>query len=75
MRCALVPKPSEAPQFGPILRAPIQRVKKASKQWWTSVSELYTNREVLHSWTQERFPVPMVKLPTTRLCHRRTYGI
>ena len=28
-----MPKPSESPQFGPILRAPIQWVKKASKQW------------------------------------------
>ena len=36
--CAVVPKPSEAPQFGPILRAPIQWVKKAFKQWWMSVS-------------------------------------
>jgi len=32
-----------APQFGPILRAPIQWVKKASKQWWISVSESDTN--------------------------------
>jgi hypothetical protein len=27
-------KPSQAPQFGAILRAPIQWVKKASKRWW-----------------------------------------
>lgn len=36
---------SEAPQFGPILRAPIQWVKKASKQWWISASESHTNRD------------------------------
>jgi hypothetical protein len=29
MRRALMPKPSDVPQFGPILRAVIQRVKKA----------------------------------------------
>ena len=52
-----MPKPSEAPQFGPILRAPIQWVKKASKQWWISVSESDTNRELLHSWTEVRFPL------------------
>jgi len=63
-------KPSESSQFGPILRAPIQWVKNASKQWWISVFESDTNRELIHSWTQERFLVPMVKLPTTRLCHR-----
>jgi hypothetical protein len=50
-----MPKPSEAPQFGPILRAPIQWVKKAFKQWWMSVSESHTNRELLHSWTLGRF--------------------
>ena len=40
------------------------------EQWWISVFESDTNRELIHSWTQERFLVPMVKLPTTRLCHR-----
>jgi hypothetical protein len=54
MRCALLPKLSEPPQFGPILRACIQGVKKESKRWWMSVSESPTNREVLHSWTQAR---------------------
>jgi len=43
----------------PILRAPIQWVKKASKQkaskqWWISVSEPHKSRELLHSWTQTR---------------------
>ena len=51
-----MPKPSEAPQFGPILRAPIQSVKNASKQLWISVSES-DNRELFHSWTQARFSI------------------
>jgi hypothetical protein len=54
MRCALVPKLSEPPQFGPILRACIQWVKKVSKRWRMSVSESPTNRELLDSWTQAR---------------------
>ena len=44
--CAVVPKPTESSQFGPILRAPIQWVKKVSKQRWISVFESDTNREL-----------------------------
>jgi hypothetical protein len=36
--------------------------QEGSKQRWISVSESHTNRELLHSWTQVRFRVPILKM-------------